>query len=396
MLLQRKKMRIVVRFRVRMHKNKPKTDPHFIYCRLRVNGVVVRSDMATGVSCLPHEWDSTAQSIRGYSDTVRNQNAKLQKFRDDLDEIYNTLRYYEKPITAEIIKQAYLRKGSFTPQTLLVYYQKYLEEHQLLRIAKDTMDAWQSRKNVLTEYIERHLKRKDIDLLETTPKWANEYYKYHITTLRNSKSHAARAVTSIKSVLNYAVIEEALPSNPLLSLRTERSKPKPIVFLTEAELAKVEQCPYLDERLQRVADSFILQCYTGMAYNELRVFNKAAHIKADSDGTQWLIIYRGKTGTLCRVPLLANARTILEKYDYKPPVVSGQKMNEYLKEIAVIAQLEQPEKLTTHVGRRTMGTYLLNKGVPLVTVGHSSTQMTERHYAERLTSTIKNDLRNLF
>ena len=390
-------MKIVIRFRVRMHKNKPKAAPHFIYCRLRVNGVIARSDMATGVSCLPSEWDNKAQRIRGYSDTTRNQNVKLQKFRDDLDDIYNTMRRYDTPITAEIVKQAYLENSVITPATLLTYYEKFLTEHQTGRISQDTMDSWLSRKAVLTHYIANVLKRRDIDLLEAKPQWAQQYYKHHTQTLLNSKTHAARAISAIRSVLDYAVVQGAIESNPLLSLHPERDAPKAIHYLTETETQQIANCPFFDNRLQHVADCFLIQCYTGMAYAELKAFDKTKHLQTDSHGVIWLMIERGKTKVLCRIPLLATAKTLFEKYQYKLPIITNQKMNEYVKEVAKVAQLPNADTITTHVGRRTMGTFLLNRGVSMEVVskvlGHKSIKVTERHYAALLTSTIAKEMK---
>jgi len=51
---------------------------------------------------------------------------------------------------------------------------------------------------------------------------------------------------------------------------------------------------------------------------------------------------------------------------------------------------------TPHTLRRTFGSYLLNKGLRLEVVskllGHSSTVVTERAYAELLGSTIRDEL----
>jgi len=122
------------------------------------------------------------------------------------------------------------------------------------------------------------------------------------------------------------------------------------VYLTEVETEQIARCVFFDDRLQRVANCFLLQCYTGMAYNELRAFDKAKHLHTDLGGTAWLMIVRGKTSTLCRIPLLSAARKLLAKYDYQPPVITNQKMNMFLKEVGQVAQLKNPEALTTHHG----------------------------------------------
>lgn len=82
-------------------------------------------------------------------------------------------------------------------------------------IEASTLDTWKSRKNTLEGYV-KSLKRKDVDLVEVTPKWLKEYYFYHLNTLDNCKNHAARAVQAVKRVMDFAVEEEVLPYNPTL------------------------------------------------------------------------------------------------------------------------------------------------------------------------------------
>lgn len=67
-------------------------------------------------------------------------------------------------------------------------------------------------------------------------------------------------------------------------------------------------------------------------------------------------------------------------------------MNDFIKEAAQMAGLENRESISTHVGRSTAGTFLLNNGVEIKIVskilGHKSVVITETYYAELLTETI--------
>jgi integrase len=88
------------------------------------------------------------------------------------------------------------------------------------------------------------------------------------------------------------------------------------------------------------------------------------------------------------------ARLILEKYSYKLPKISEPKFNKYIKEVAAIAGLNREvvikryagnkpveirkplhEFISSHAGRRTFVTLLMEKGVPNTTLmkmtGHS-------------------------
>jgi len=107
---------------------------------------------------------------------------------------------------------------------------------------------------------------------------------------------------------------------------------------------------------------------------------------------------------MCHIPIIKPARDILNKYaSFVPtagkllPVLSNQKMNAYLKEIAAIVGIEKD--LTTHLARHTFATTVtLANHVSIENVskmlGHSSIRMTQ-HYARILDTSIENEMMNV-
>src|SRR5690606_23451983 len=105
-------------------------------------------------------------------------------------------------------------------------------------------------------------------------------------------------------------------------------------------------------------------------------------------------------------PLLPKALTILERYQDHPqclyedrllPVLSNQKMNAYLKEIADVCGIEKP--ITFHIARHTFATTVtLLNGVPMESVskmlGHASLRTTQQ-YAKILDVKVGEDMRLL-
>jgi site-specific recombinase XerD len=104
--------------------------------------------------------------------------------------------------------------------------------------------------------------------------------------------------------------------------------------------------------------------------------------------------------------LLPPALEIIEKYRTDPecnadgkllPVISNQKLNSYLSEIAGLCGIEK--KLTTHVARHTFATTVtLSQGVPIETVskmlGHTSLKTTQI-YAKVVDRKIADDMSQL-
>jgi site-specific recombinase XerD len=175
------------------------------------------------------------------------------------------------------------------------------------------------------------------------------------------------------------------------------------IALTETELQTLAVQQFPTDRLRVVRDIFLFSCYTGLAYADVKKL-KRSEIIIGVDGEQWLVSRRQKTDISARIPLLPAALTIISKYKDHPqcqdkdqvlPILSNQKMNAYLKEIADACGIQKT--LTYHIARHTFATTVtLTKGVPIETVskmlGHRNLRTTQ-HYAKILDKKIGDDMK---
>ena len=161
---------------------------------------------------------------------------------------------------------------------------------------------------------------------------------------------------------------------------------KKIIFLTWEELTKLRgfEIPPAKQSLDRVRDVFLFQCFTGLRYSD--VYNlRRSDIKEDH-----IEVTTIKTSDSLVIELNKHSKAILEKYqdvvfehDKALPVITNQKMNEYLKELAELAGINEPIRQTyykgneridevtpkyallgTHAGRRTFICNALALGIP--------------------------------
>lgn len=172
---------------------------------------------------------------------------------------------------------------------------------------------------------------------------------------------------------------------------------KKVIFLAWDELMHLKEfdIPETKNYLDRVRDVFLFQCFTGLRYSD--VFNlKRSDIKEDC-----IEITTVKTADSLKIELNKYSRPILDKYknvhfenNKALPVISNQKMNDYIKELGKLAQLNEPIRetyykgneridevfpkyalLSTHAGRRTFVCNALALGIPAPTImawtGHS-------------------------
>jgi site-specific recombinase XerD len=158
-------------------------------------------------------------------------------------------------------------------------------------------------------------------------------------------------------------------------------------FLTEEELYQLEDLKLVVPRLDQVRDIFVFSCYTGYAYVDVANLTKD-NVGIGIEGNYWIFTDRQKTSTTSNVPLLPKALGLIEKYKNNLevvnkggilPIISNQKMNAYLKELANLAGIKK--NLTFHLARHTFATLMLTKGMSIETVakmlGHQDIRTTQ-------------------
>ena len=142
-----------------------------------------------------------------------------------------------------------------------------------------------------------------------------------------------------------------------------------------------------------------------MAYIDVKNLTKS-HISIGIDGAQWIFTHRQKTETASKIPVLPVTQMIIDKYANHPksnnedrllPILTNQKMNAYLKEIAAVCEIEK--ELTFHIARHTFATTVtLTNGVPIESVskmlGHKNLRTTQ-HYAKVLDKKVSEDMKIL-
>jgi integrase len=214
-------------------------------------------------------------------------------------------------------------------------------------------------------------------------------YKYHLKNeVKLKDSTLASYLTKMKSIFVHAQRNHKIERNPFEGIKFRKGVAN-IVPLTKDELMRIANKDFGIDRLNQVRDLFVFAANTALSYCDLAAV-KREDIQTDGD-VMYLKKKRGKTGVTYILPLNDTAIGLLKKYDYELPVISNQRYNSYLKEIADICGIRKT--LTTHLARHTAATLMLNAGLSIEVVskilGHSNTKMTQ-HYAKLLDKTVIN------
>ena len=322
-------------------------------------------------------------------------NPATQKVRGDkdLNEYLDVIRRKCYFIETELIKLDSLNLETFIhsykygikqkEDTLLTVYDKHNELYKdnVLCGKMDNAALYKYRKSRerIAEYL-RAINKTDIKLKDITPSFIEGYQNYCLKTLKVNTTN--KQLKMLKKILTFAVKERLIDTNPFqLTLKEEKLD---YHTLTIDDVKYLLSMDITEKRIASVRDLFCFQSMTGLSYADM------ASLSVDDIKDDVIIKRRKKTDIQFVIPVLPIAKTILEKYEYKLPVISNQKYNQYLKVLGDYCKM--PMTLHSHLARHSYACILLNSGVDMKTIsktmGHSSMRTTERIYAEMANQTV--------
>jgi site-specific recombinase XerD len=145
---------------------------------------------------------------------------------------------------------------------------------------------------------------------------------------------------AFKSYITDAINRGLCRSNPYLQFKIQKGKSRSPICLDESEIEKILLYNPENEKLQKVKDLFVFQCFSGMAYVDMQRFSRLD--VTEMDGMRVLRSNRTKTDESFVALFLPEAERIAEKYGYSLPQISNQKYNDYLKLLGIGAGKPNP------------------------------------------------------
>ena len=375
-----------------------------LYARITINGK--RGEFSLGRRVDEQRWDSRGAKLRGSSIEVSNFNRFLNNVKSRLFEIYDDLLKEKLDISAAIVKNIYLGKAGKEYMVLEIFKEHNDEVESLLSkgFAKGTLQRYKAAYKHVSDYIGHKYQRKDIPVRSVDHKFITGL-EFYLKSKKNCEHNTAiKYVVNFKKIIRIAYANEWIARDPFFHWKASW-KTKEKQYLTQTELDTLKNKKSFLPRLELVRDIFVFCCYTGLAYSDVKQLH-FENIVIGINGDRWIKMVRKKTKAMSSIPLLPTAEQIIEKYSQHPyvldgkgvlPVLTNQKSNAYLKEIADVCGVNK--NLTTHLARHTFATTVtLSNGVSIATVskmlGHRSLKTTQI-YAKVLDSKIADEMERL-
>ena len=350
-----------------------------IYARITINKL--RHQFSTGLTIKPKDW-SNYRSIKN-----KHLNKEIESIEIEIKQIASSLRINNN-LTIDSFRE-YLKPKEVKNLSLLFFLDNYRSEK--IKSGSNYSDRFY--KNILV-FIELH-NIDDISHLDND--FIDKFYSWlRLTKRSDNGKYLKKHFSYINQSLELAFNNELIKFNPFRKLNKPKFPPiKKQIVLTKLEINIIEEFKPKNLRHKRTRKLFLFSVYTGLSYTDVQNFN-IEQIRC-FNGIDVIIGVRSKTGVGYTTPFTKHAKQLLINCSYNLPKLSNQRLNLYLKEIAVLTGITK--RITTHVARRTFGQLMLDRGANIESVscmlGHSDIQTTQRHYASAGTSLVVNQLKLL-
>jgi site-specific recombinase XerD len=388
----------IKRYKVNIDGNCP------IYVRVTIQSK--RFEFSSNKFINPVKWSVEGAKVKGSNEETRTINGHLDKLKSKVLDAEKTLIKKDIEVNSESLKNEFLGINENRRMLMPIFeeHNKKIKELIGIEYASGTLERYVTSLRHTKEFLEWKYKISDIEITKIDHAFITEF-EYFLRSVRKCCNNTAvKYIKNFHKIINICLANNWIDRNPFANYK---SKVKEVerVYLTEDEIQNIINKSFKTERLSLVRDIFLFSCFTGLAYVDVKNLTKS-NISIGIDGEKWIFTHRQKTETASKIPVLPVTQMIIDKYKDHPqssnqnkllPILSNQRMNEYLNEIAGVCEIEKD--LTFHIARHTFATTVtLTNGVPIETVskmlGHTSIKTTQ-HYAKILDKKVGEDMKIL-
>jgi integrase len=341
-------------------------------------------------------------------------NARLQDIEDTALSVLRRLQNDNKTTTNDIIKSEFdkiwkYNKNQTNTMPESMEFIQYIEH--FIKTSNNKESTKKSYRVVLRD-IKEYQTDQNIQL--TFAKIDIDFYNDFVKFLKSKNSAPNTIGTRIK-ILKTFLSNAKEAGLPVIDDYKKKAFAKPkeeteAVYLTESELMNIYNLNLVRKpKLDRVRDLFLIGAYTGLRFSDLSQLNK------DNITEDEITIRTIKTGASVVIPLHPVVRSILSKYDNNlPKIPSNQKFNDYVKEVAMIANIDEPVKVeqtkgdfstkrsepkynlvTSHTARRSFATNAYLNDVPSISIMKITGHKTESAFMKYIKISSEDNARKL-
>ena len=382
-------------------KEKGKEDGRLRY-RIKWNGEIIAFNV--GYRVYLNKWSKETQRCKANTTHGRDRtsayeiNRAIQTMEDDIASIFYKYEINNTTPSKENIKEDYNLiarevnlKDNIT--TLVDLFQVFIEDQSK---ANHWSESTIKKMNTMLKHLTRY--QPNINLGEIDETYLQGFIDYLLYNRKMRNTTIEKNYRLLMWFMRWASKYGYITSKAHILFEPKfKNSTKEVIYLEWDELIELYNYDFKQRKyLERVRDVFCFCCFTGLRYSDV------ANLTRADVHCEHIEIVTLKTDDRLIIELNKYSKEILEKYKNTPiednkalPVISMQKMNEYLKKIGQLLSFNEPIKdtfykgnkrfetinpkwklLSTHCARRTFVVNAISLGVPTHVImkwtGHKS------------------------
>lgn len=353
------------------------------------------------------DWDTTRYVMKGRTNEARIFNDYLEAVRVKAHKKYNELLSLTDDVTPQMLRDAILGVNTAKTRTVIDIWQDHVNGLQKLIGKENTYATYQkynTAMNHFKKFLQKYYRVTDISIKAIDHHMIQRFNMYLKTETGCNYNTATKFLQNLKRITCISISNGWLIKDPFVGISLSiKEVDRPYLTMEEIQRLIDYQSPF--DRLNKVRDFFIFSCFTGLAYIDVKKLKKA-EVEGNDKLGYWIRTRRQKTAARANIPLLDIPMSIINNYcrldlllpeDPILPILSNQKMNAYLKELADLCGIHK--HLSYHIARHTFATTVtMMNGVPMESVskmlGHKNIKSTQ-HYARIVDQKVGDDMKLL-
>lgn len=339
-----------------------------------------RLKYSTGETVAPKDWNPKKQRVKNTATGSTEINIYLNKLQEEIQKIYR--RYISDGETPSVtllnkqLSEVFRNPANTKGLNFFEAYDQFVETTRS-KVKYGTTQKYLALKAHLKAFQKKTKFTIDFETLDA--KFYDKLLHYFTIEKGILNNTIGKYISTLKTFLHWSTERAYNKKQDFMKFKAAKIDAD-IVYLEYDELMRLYHLDLSkNEKLEKVRDTFCLGCFTGLRFSDIK------QLKPENIRNEAIILNSFKTRETILIPLNSFARKIVEKYIDQPgflQVISNQKMNDYIKELCQLAEIDQSltltkfrgaerveitkpkfQFITTHTARRTFVTLSLEQGM---------------------------------
>ncbi len=332
--------------------------------------------LSTGCKVHPRDWNEKTQRPRKSHPDAAELGTVLDRIETTVTSAVMRLKADGRPITVEALRRI-LEGENVTAKAGSDIIPYILENFK----DRKSASVYTNLSANITAFTRRNKRGRTFEEIDSV--WFRDFQKFLISQ-DHANTYAARLLTALKTVVKTAALDKVTRNTEiLLSPIGITAEPAGGIVLTLEDVLHLANFPLEGDRLKDIRDCFVCACLTGLRHSDWGKLTLEPSSLIQAAGREFIQVATQKTSVIVHVPLFEPVKQILQRNGGRLRIISDQKANDYIKEMAKAAgftdkvkwidrrggtakhhELERWELMTTHTGRRTFISACRASGMP--------------------------------